>query len=338
MDAENENGWNAEELESVDACPACGEVRVMLRYQQLRDFLEGIPGRWSMHGCRGCGSLFLSPRPTRKAIGKAYASYYTHDSGASAQANDNGHSLFWKLANGYMNARFGVCRSPSINAGRWIFPWLPTLRQQIDFFYRNLPGETGRILDVGCGNGVFLLRAVAAGWTAVGVEPDPVAAVSAQASGLHVVNVTMEDFHADDAFDAVTASHVIEHVHDPQAFVEQLAKQLRPGGMVWLATPNAKSLGHRWFGQAWRGLEPPRHITVFSFRALRFLISHAGFTHIRFHRRGRGSRYILDVSHEIAWEYGMKTPHLSTLLVDLCATMFATVGEELVVTARKARP
>jgi len=43
---------------------------------------------------------------------------------------------------------------------------------------------------------------------------------------------------------------------------------LKPGGRLAMATPNNQSLGHRIFQKHWRGLEPPRHLQLFSPRTL----------------------------------------------------------------------
>jgi 2-polyprenyl-3-methyl-5-hydroxy-6-metoxy-1,4-benzoquinol methylase len=57
-------------------------------------------------------------------------------------------------------------------------------------------------------------------------------------------------------FDAITMSHVIEHVPDPLASLDKCRRLLRLGGYLVLSTPNVRSLGHQRFGQSWRGLEP----------------------------------------------------------------------------------
>jgi 2-polyprenyl-3-methyl-5-hydroxy-6-metoxy-1,4-benzoquinol methylase len=329
------SGWRNDELQAVATCPACGAAPGEYRYQQLHDHLESVPGEWSLRDCRGCGSLFLDPRPTPQAIGKAYASYYTHRSGAAAYVDDNGHSLLWRLANGYMNARYGSQRLPAIAAGRFMLPLMPALRQQLDFFYRGLPRVKGRLLDVGCGNGVFLLRARAAGWNVAGVEPDPLAVATARLDGLDVFEGTLDSFCDAQRFDVITSSHVIEHVHEPRVFLGRMFDLLRIDGTIWLATPNVQSMGHRWFGRAWRGLEPPRHLVVFSAQALRGLLTEVGFTDIRFHRRGRGAAYIIRASRELARRKRSEARGLPPGLVDLKASFSATAGEELVVTARK---
>lgn len=329
------DSWDSDELERTACCPACGAASKGYRHRLLRDFLENVPGEWDLQECAECGSLFLDPRPATHAIGKAYVSYYTHRDSAKVYASDNGHSLLWRLANGYVNACYGAQRSPALGAGRWVLPLIPPLRQQLDFFYRDLPRKSGSLLDVGCGNGVFLLRAHEAGWDVAGIEPDPNAVAAARVSGLDVWNGTLDDHPQGSAYDVVTASHVLEHVHDPRLFLRQVSARLRTGGTIWLATPNVRSLGHRWYGRSWRGLEPPRHLTIFSARALRSLLEGTGFSTIRFHRRGRGSHYILDSSLELARRGGVDAYRLAPWLVDMAASVVATAAEELVVSAKK---
>ncbi|MDG2537164.1 class I SAM-dependent methyltransferase [Dyella jiangningensis] len=328
-------GWSSNELEHVQKCPACHSDQSAFAYEGLRDDLEGVPGEWSMRRCVACGSFYLDVRPSAEAIGKAYVSYHTHTDALVQASEDNGSSLLWRWANGYMRARYGASRAPSSFLGRWVLPLLPPLQQQLDYFYRYLPARPGRLLDVGCGNGVFLTRARAAGWSTQGIEPDPKAVAAAQRAGLDVAEGTLDSCPGLGLFDVVTASHVIEHVHDPLAFLRQIHDRLRPGGQLWLATPNAGSLGHRVFGKAWRGLEPPRHMTVFSLPALRLLLEQAGFAQIKPRHRGRGSRYILQASRDVARNHGITGGYIPPTFVDVLATLSTSHAEECVITAVK---
>lgn len=332
---ESDVGWSRDDLESVASCPACGCPESRPIYTGLVDWLERTSGKWEMRTCNRCQSMFLDPRPNVRSIHKAYASYYTHGSGRDSYLADNGKSVLWRLANGYMNARYGMHRRPAQASGRWLLPLLPILRQQIDFFCRNLPARHGRLLDIGCGNGTFLLRAIDAGWSVMGLEPDEIAAASSRGSGLDVVTGVIDDFEDPHGFDAITVSHVIEHVHAPRAFLERISANLRAGGFIWIATPNARSVGRYWFGRAWRGLEPPRHLTVLTAKALKCILLEAGFTDIKFHCRGRGSKYILNSSRVAARAYGLKRVGLPSMLIDILATVFPRMAEELIVTARK---
>jgi SAM-dependent methyltransferase len=101
----------------------------------------------------------------------------------------------------------------------------------------------GRLLDVGCGTGELVRAARDAGHDAVGVEPDPeMAALASVALGADVVVGGLPDLPlADDGFEAVTASFVLNHVDDPRAGARELARVAAPGGTVratiWGATP-----------------------------------------------------------------------------------------------------
>jgi 2-polyprenyl-3-methyl-5-hydroxy-6-metoxy-1,4-benzoquinol methylase len=332
----NECVWRADELEDVRACPICqAQAQGGYRYQQMHDLLESLPGEWAFRQCCRCESLFLDPRPNVASIQKAYSSYFTHSSGTENYVADNGESFFWKLANGYMNAKFGSRRSPALGMGKLLVPLIFPLRQQLDYFYRVLPRTQGRVLDIGCGNGVFLLRAKAAGWEAVGFEPDPVAAQAVRQSGFKVYERDLGQLSNDGLFDVITLSHVIEHVHEPLLFMEQIRGLLKSGGQLWLATPNISSPGHRWYGRSWLGLDPPRHLALFSPNALRELLNRAGYSDIRFRCRGRGAASILRKSLEFAQKEGLNTKKLPPLFVDLMASISPAAGEECIVTATK---
>jgi SAM-dependent methyltransferase len=132
------------------------------------------------------------------------------------------------------------------------------------------------------------------GWEVQGVEVDPDAVAAARARGVSVRKGTLEQqaFPAE-YFDAVHSAHVLEHLHDPFRLLRECYRVLKPGGTLVLLTPNVRSLGHREFGAAWLGLDPPRHLMLFSMEALISAARQSGFTIQR-----------LDSTVRIAWVAG----------------------------------
>lgn len=156
---------------------------------------------------------------------------------------------------------------------------LPSVGAAAELEVMRIPAsKTGRMLDVGCGGGVFLRRMRKAGWIVVGTEPDVKAAARLATREGFPVYGALEDLvrSGEQNFDVIVLSHVIEHLPDPTPTLAMLRTLLNAGGRLMLTTPNALSLGSRLFGATWRGLEPPRHFNVFSPDSLCQALSQAG--------------------------------------------------------------
>jgi SAM-dependent methyltransferase len=274
--------WPADGLERLTACPVCGDPRRELLYEGLTDTVWFVaPGRWTVHRCLGCSCAFLDPRPDRRTIGLAYSSYYTHSDHARPPAG----GVKAAIQNGYLNARYGCTFTPASPLGRLVAWLLPKRRRYADRLVRHLhvPREGGRVLDVGCGDGAFLVAMRAGGWSVQGIEPDPAAAGRAAQAGVPVIAAPLEEAElAAESFDAVTLNHVLEHFHDPVQALRICRALLRPGGRLWIATPNLGGRGHAVFGQDWIGLDPPRHLVLFDRSALTRAVESAGFVDVSF--------------------------------------------------------
>jgi SAM-dependent methyltransferase len=276
--------WPADGLERVERCPVCGEAGRRLLYDGLRDrVFFCAPGTWSLFRCAGCGSAYLDPRPTPDHIGLAYESYYTHEENPAGE--DPVPTLLGglrrRLRNGYLASRWGYEVEPALAAGAWVARLAPLRGALTGRYICHLPAHPGgRLLDVGSGSGAFLAVMRRLGWRAEGVDPDPRAVAVARDAGLTVTQGTLADLDDDEhagAFQAVTLSHVIEHLHDPAGELARIHRLLAPGGWLWIGTPNLASLGHRRFGEHWRGLEPPRHLVLFTPDSLTGLLERTGF-------------------------------------------------------------
>lgn len=285
--------WPAEELEYVAACPACESAGRELLHRGLVDnVFFSAAGRWNLYRCTRCQSAYLDPRPNEASIGKAYDVYYTHasDHARKERRSSSGGLRMLKLAltHGYVNGRYGTRREPSSSLGFWLARLLPLRRQKRDAEFRFLPRPSpGQcLLDIGCGNGDYLRNAGDAGWRAVGIDADDKAVDVARRRGLDARLGGIDLFAGQvECFDAITLSHVLEHLHDPAMFLRDVHRLLKPDGMLFVDTPNIQSRGARCWGMHWRGLEIPRHLVLFSRPALIDLLHAAGFVCIQSRRR-----------------------------------------------------
>ncbi len=101
-------------------------------------------------------------------------------------------------------------------------------------------GGPGRLLDIGAGGGFFLEAARRRGWEVAGVEPSRQAvAFAAEHFGIEIFRGFLEELPAPGApFDAIHTALVLEHVADPERFIETALALLRPGGLLWVEVPN----------------------------------------------------------------------------------------------------
>ena len=142
------------------------------------------------------------------------------------------------------------------------------------FVKRHVAGRT--ILDVGCGDGVFL-ACMSNEWSRHGLEPSASGATLAQKRNLDVAHATLDNAPASYKADVVSALDVIEHVIDPHQFVESFKRHLRPHGVVLLLTGDADSYPAKIAGPQWSYLRWCGHISVFSQSGLRKLLESHGF-------------------------------------------------------------
>lgn len=137
----------------------------------------------------------------------------------------------------------------------------------------------GRVLDVGCGNGQFLLDLHDAGFQVQGTELSSQSASrvpKAIADNIRVGDLLKLNLTAQH-YDAITVWHVLEHVRDPYAICSEIHRLLKPGGWLFLSLPNAQSPEASLFGKHWFHLDPPRHLFGLGTHSLTTLLEAAGF-------------------------------------------------------------
>lgn len=234
-------------------CPIC-QSQTLYEYSG-RDLMYDLHERYDYFLCPSCDCVFQNPMPEMAEIATFYPdTYMVYDQESRVReisplrrallARTRGYihlhpALLYRLTAAIV-APFTELSTPSWEGG-------------------------GRVLDVGCGNGRFLTTMRTLGWKVQGVEFSEAGVIAARMSGLSVHHGDLASAAFPDAsFDLVTARHVIEHIPDPQAFMAELVRVLRPGGRVVIETPNSAALGRQWFNTHWYANDVPRHLFLFS--------------------------------------------------------------------------
>jgi 2-polyprenyl-3-methyl-5-hydroxy-6-metoxy-1,4-benzoquinol methylase len=220
-------------------CPLCG-----------RDDPQPTPyaqAPFRVVRCGGCRLWYLSPRPTEVAANAFYRDNNYFSGGTAGYGDYAGQEKSLRTT-------------------------FRRLLRDLDA----LPATGGRLLEVGSGLGYFLDEARGLFAQRCGIELSPHAADAAAALADAPVHRTL-DAVSSDTFDCIVALHVIEHVHEPIAFLRRLVSRLEPGGTLVLATPHMGSLWRRLMGRRWPSFKYPEHVTFFDAATLRRLFSALGF-------------------------------------------------------------
>jgi SAM-dependent methyltransferase len=199
--------------------------------------------------CRSCGLLYSNPRWLTKHLFGYYDESYLQEYKRTIQETST---------------------DPVENRLRWQ-PFLDILSSA---------RQANRLLDVGCATGEFMLVAKANGWEAYGVEPGvPAAEVAKQSTGCQVHAGTLDTApYPDGWFDVVTLWDVIEHVQSPSQYFADVARLVRPGGLVGITTPNIRSVSYWALGPHWSVVGPNGHIYYFAPGTLKRLLEKSGFS------------------------------------------------------------
>jgi 2-polyprenyl-3-methyl-5-hydroxy-6-metoxy-1,4-benzoquinol methylase len=238
------------------ACPGCGADRA-------------VPA-FTKHGfryveCGACASLYVSPRPPQAALDRFY--------------RDAPSSRYW--AQEFFPAVEEARREKIIR---------PRVRRILDAErVRRRSLDRPVVVDVGAGSGVFLteLLAVRADANAVAVEPGEDLAEQARCRGLRVVERPVELCEELEAeADIVTSFEVIEHVHDPLAFVQAVARLAKPGGLILVTGLNGDGLDVRVLWSEAKAVSPPHHLNFLSVEGLESLFRRAGLGEVEIETPG----------------------------------------------------
>ena len=230
------------------ACPRC-EGEAYLTLFQAEDRLGASNGRrFHIVECSQCALIRLDPTPGSDEIASFYPEAYWWEPGASASG---------RLAEMYRQF---------------------VLLDHIHFVTRDIDRD-GLVLDVGCGGGSLVHALRRRGLKAFGLDIAHSAARNAhERYRVDVVEGLVQGApFPPGVFSTITLFHVLEHVPDPLGLLDSLGRLLRPGGKLFVQTPNAASWQFLLLGSHWSGVDAPRHLFHFRSSDLEDLLDATGF-------------------------------------------------------------
>lgn len=208
--------------------------------------------------CSGCGLLFVDPRPTPQVL----------------------ETFYRESESEHLKLEILECTRPT-RQQRVFAPraeWISTA----------LRPAGGRLLDVGCGNGIFLeLFLGQSGWDVMGIDPSPNVVARCTEKGIRTVQAPIETFSDPDGFDVITLWEVIEHVFDPLAVLRRCRDLVCHGGVLVLTTPNIGGFDYLVLGSDSTNVLAPVHLNYFDPRSLTRMLETAGFTRVEITTPGR---------------------------------------------------
>lgn len=289
------------------SCRACGSEDVILAREgppaslALEELIGSSRRRAPVPPvavCRDCGLGWQDPMPSNHEVRKAY----------------------WRLRDDrYLGETENRLRSAEL---------------ALHELERHARPTQGPLLDVGCSVGLLLQVALAHGWDAWGVEPSGWLSDQArQRVGSRVYTAPFEEVDLEGRkFGAITLMDVLEHVHDPQAFLRHARDQLLPGGIVMLNVPRRDSLVARALGRRWP-LLLPEHLYYFTLPSTRQLLERAELDLIRVrpHPVFFSAGYVLERLIQHGWPGATAAARLARLAGAQHARVPLFMGEMTVV-------
>ena len=250
-------------------CVICGRRDHSLLYERRFDYA------YDLISCNGCRLVSTSPKLSDRQLQMQYnAPVHAQDplpQGDLRKANKRIKQFDSKLKRAvlFKKGYFKTDKKglPDALLGSLLKP----------FMLKNVPdwrGE-GKILDVGCNNGLFLYILKNLGWQTYGLELNKEGAKAAQSLGVQCFSGTLEEAaYPDNFFDIVRIYHVLEHVPQPREVLGEIKRILKPNGLVYFEVPNQASFAFYAFKHIWHGRGS--HLQAFSPASFKVLCEKVG--------------------------------------------------------------
>jgi 2-polyprenyl-3-methyl-5-hydroxy-6-metoxy-1,4-benzoquinol methylase len=216
-----------------------------------------MTGEYTVLDCETCGFIHLDPVPSIDVLNDFYSKQYYQSHKASYIQQDDQDRRYLEVA----------------------------FDERLDILERLTPGR--KVLDIGCGAGMFLAYAAKREWECHGIEPSFFAVEIARAKGLDVYHGSYEGFFTanKDSFDVIYLKNVIEHVADPQTLLEVCRSRLTQNGVLFVEAPNdyewMQKMGVALLKTRNSWISAPDHINYFNFNSLTKLLYRSGLKPVK---------------------------------------------------------
>jgi 2-polyprenyl-3-methyl-5-hydroxy-6-metoxy-1,4-benzoquinol methylase len=149
------------------------------------------------------------------------------------------------------------------------------------------------LLDIGAGTGYFVNHAKENGIVVQGFEPDADARQQAQKNFNISLHPSLEAiFNQNQSFDAISMWHVLEHVHELDAYFQHFNTLLNHNGLLVIAVPNYTSYDAQFYKEYWAAYDLPKHLWHFSPQSIKKLAANHQFQHVQSYAMPFDSFYI----------------------------------------------
>ena len=148
--------------------------------------------------------------------------------------------------------------------------------------------KKGIMMEIGSYAGIFLKQAKEKGWEVIGVEPLEIPALYSEKIGVSVIRKYFEDIEIEpNSLDVIVATHVIEHIKNPNLFLDKVFSSLKHGGKLILETPTYDSIMFKLLKHRERSVRCNGHLFFFTKKTLSDLLKKNGFNILRHDYVGR---------------------------------------------------
>ena len=147
--------------------------------------------------------------------------------------------------------------------------------------------KTGKLLDIGCGIGYFLVEAKKRGWEVYGTEYTDNAIEICRNAGINMKQGKLDSsLYENESFDIVTSFEVIEHINNPLEEIKNIHQVLRKGGLFYFTTPNFNSVERLILKGEYNVIDYPDHLSYYTKKTINYLLTRNGFKKKRLQTTG----------------------------------------------------